>query len=168
MGEQVLQISLIAVRLLYQPETGETSLEFVLLMSEKREFGPDDNLRLNCRDLVWCLLNGLGWTRIGLYPRFGCWHAAFEKRSKSDNEAGWPGSSEGEYGQMASSAWSLDPRRRKGPEGRAPGPCDGRALSQAQPESRWETAKRGGEGGQGQERWDTSRKGQYKAFVRKT
>jgi len=39
MGEQVLQISLITVGLLYQPETGEMSLEFVLLMKEKRQFG---------------------------------------------------------------------------------------------------------------------------------
>lgn len=69
------------------------------------------------------------------------------------------GSSEGEYGQMASSAWTLHPCGRKGREGRAPGLHHGHALSQAQPESWEETARPGGEGGQGQERWDTSRKG---------
>lgn len=61
MGEQVLQLSLITVRMFYHPGTGETSLEFVLL-TNKKELGPDNNLGLNHCDLVWCLLNGLGWS----------------------------------------------------------------------------------------------------------
>lgn len=62
MGEQVLQRSLITVRLLHQPETGEMTLEVVLLRSKKRQFGLDENLSLNCHDLVLYLLNGLEWT----------------------------------------------------------------------------------------------------------
>lgn len=56
------------------------------------------------------------------------------------------GRSEGDYGQMASSAWSLHPCRRRGLEGRDPGPLDGRAPSQAQPESWQEMEGPGGEG----------------------
>lgn len=62
MGEQVLQIFLIAVRLFYQTEIGEVSSEFVLLKSWRREFGADDNLNHSgsgC-DAVWFLWNGLG------------------------------------------------------------------------------------------------------------
>lgn len=61
MGKQVLQLSLITVRTFYHPGTGQTSSEFVLLTNKKGELGPDDNLSLNPRDLVWCLFNGLGW-----------------------------------------------------------------------------------------------------------
>lgn len=57
------------------------------------------------------------------------------------------GSSEGEYGQMAGSAWSLHPRGRKGLEGSVSGPHHRCALSQAQPESWQETARPGRGGG---------------------
>lgn len=120
--------------------------------------------------MIWFSVSQIGWGGHELVSTQGLDVGTQTLRNEANQIMGLPGqvSSEGEYGQMASSAWSLHACGRKGLEGRAPGPHHGRALSQAQPESWQETARLGGEGGRGQERWDTSRKGRCKAFVRKT